>query len=248
MSLIKNIINDYNKLKNDPENEKHHKFDPEYRENDPIFSILNYFLISAYNPRENREIYDADVRYYIECGLPEKEALFGDSMVSFWKPYSEALKEAGLQPSDGCHRYCKKVEHIEELLCKLEEKDDAYNKVNEKFINFAKLCHTKGNFILLPDRRMQNRGLWSEDRIDKTLFECLNQGRFINYFKKITFKEWIEKEKLNIPCLIENENIYPLDEKCIHSSYYEKSKEKTLDTFIKNTEELIKERNKLLKE
>ena len=66
-------------------------------------------------------------------------------------------------------------------------------------MHLAKRSYIRGNFLLLPfgGRGMQRRGAWYRDRIDMTLKECFNNGRFAKYFVDHTdLENWIKKQQL----------------------------------------------------
>lgn len=73
-------------------------------------------------------------------------------------------------------------------------------RVNRHINQFAKVYYTKGNFMLLPNRQMNNeRYILYEDRIDSTLYECFKGGTLYKYFgsdNKVI--DWINEENLSL--------------------------------------------------
>ena len=171
-----------------------------YTEDKPVESILRYFQAGCVLSEQNKFIrlkHDCDAYFY--------EDENGDVMFSFWQPYKWALyQETGFS-------YSKTTNSLKHLLNRID--NQKIKSINKKFNNFAKLCYTKGNFILLPDRAMQKRGILYEDRIDETLYECFANGVFEKHFKNITIEEWIKREKLELlfhKNIINKDSIVPI--------------------------------------
>ena len=75
-------------------------------------------------------------------------------------------------------------------------------EVNQIFESFAHICYTKGNFVLLPSRKMNIergcKGNKIEDRIDLTIYECFGNGKLAKFFKSESeLRNWIGQEKLS---------------------------------------------------
>jgi len=73
------------------------------------------------------------------------------------------------------------------------------NATNERIEDFAKVCYTKGNYMLLPERKMNpQRYSVTEDRIDLTLYECFDKGALAKYYNtNDALCSWIIREKLD---------------------------------------------------
>lgn len=141
---------------------------------------------------------DNDARYYRNMELSYEKALLADTIVSFWTPYKRMLcLEAKWNSS-------KTEKSLKSLLYQINLNgitDTSRNiiAVNNKFENFAKICYSKGNFMLLPNRAMNNkRYSVTEDRIDMTLYECFEKGALATFFyNEEQFIEWVKSEKLS---------------------------------------------------
>ena len=143
--------------------------------------------------------FDNDAKYYKnQEKLSNEDALRADTIFSFWTPYKTLLlKNAGWNVS-------KTTKSIKALL---KQSDATHpNKftskilaVNNKIEAFASVCYTKGNYMLLPDRKMNNyRYQVTEDRIDMTLYEAFDKGALSKFFpKENDLYKWIEKENLS---------------------------------------------------
>lgn len=199
-----------------------------------------------------REHYDGDSYYFYrnENNLKtntEKKlfAIRGDTMISFFTPYKMAIKrKIGLV-------YNKDLDCLNELIRK---KDEAgYKDVNREFERFINLYHSRGNLLLLPERvnniqaRMNpDRYACSEDRIDKSLYECFPGGKLSKYFENKIGKvqEWVKEEHLEMlfEGEIVRENIIKFTSLDIGKYYKDMSAEDIYD-FIDKMVGIIEERN-----
>lgn len=145
---------------------------------------------------------DNDVKYYYEVVKLEKaEALKADTIISFWTPYCRLLK---LEADWTIGKNAKTLGTLKALLKQIRATwDNEYtskiNAINEKIEGFAEVCYTKGNYMLLPERKMNpQRYSIAEDRIDLTLYECFDKGALAKYFKtNEALRSWISREKLD---------------------------------------------------
>ena len=149
---------------------------------------------------ELRFEYDNDAKYYYEVmKLPKERALFADTVISFWMPYKRLL-----QCKAGWSAY-KTVKSLERLLKQTNANwQNNYtakiDEVNHIFEDFAQICCSKGNYMLLPARQMNSERACDEieDRIDLTLYECFENGKLARFFEtKDILKNWIEEQKLS---------------------------------------------------
>ena len=150
--------------------------------------------------------FDNDAKYYKnQEKLSNEDALRADTIFSFWTPYKTLLlKNAGWNVS-------KTTKSIKALL---KQSDATHpNKftskilaVNNKIEAFASVCYTKGNYMLLPDRKMNNyRYQVTEDRIDMTLYEAFDKGSLSKFFpNEHNLHDWIVKENL-LHLFVDNE-------------------------------------------
>lgn len=141
--------------------------------------------------------YDAKYFYKIER-LTKENALYADTVISFWTPYTRLLEiEAGWKSY-------KTIKSLESLIRQIKSKrkndfTESIKQVNNNIEDFAKLYDTKGNFMLLPKRQMNNqRYKITEDRIDLTLYNCFKDGELALFFKsENALKIWIDEQDLN---------------------------------------------------
>lgn len=142
---------------------------------------------------------DNDARYYFrEVGLEKAEALKADTVISFWTPYCRLLE------LEANWKSVKTVKGLEWLLKEIHAtwNNDYTSKiktVNEKIQGLAKVYHTKGNYMLLPERKMNTqRYKVAQDRIDLTLYECFDKGALAKFFETDDdLYAWIRREKLD---------------------------------------------------
>lgn len=142
--------------------------------------------------------YDDDANYYLNKGYSEDEALHADTIVSFWTIYKTLLeREAGWSS----YKTPKSLECLLRQIRSKRENDYTVKiiKVNNKLEEFAKVIYTKGNYMLLPKRSMNNeRYKRFEDRIDLTLFHSFSGGELSGYFERDELlRKWIIREKLD---------------------------------------------------
>lgn len=153
-------------------------------------------------PNEKDELrleHDYDAKYYYKIeGLTKENALYADTVISFWTPYSRLLEIKA-----GWKSY-KTLKSIERLIHQIKSKrkndfTDLIRQVNNSIEEFAKLYNTKGNFMLLPQRQMNNkRYKIAEDRIDLTLYNCFDNGELALFFKtEDALSIWIDEQNLN---------------------------------------------------
>lgn len=187
--------------------------------------------------------YDNDAKYYYEIvGLPKDKALYADTIISFWTPYRRLLElEAGWIAY-------KTSKSLECLIRQIKNyRNEAIRKINANIAEFAQICYSKGNYILLPERQMNNeRYQFTEDRIDLTLYESFRNGKLAHFFHDDEkLKEWIDNQNLSmvfkekeknrdkIIWFISNENRKGISEMSVDEVY----------EYLKNATLLIRERN-----
>ncbi len=170
----------------------------EYLKWEELKEKKNYDKLSSKEKDDLRLENDRDAMfYYKEQKMPRDEALRGDTMVSFWTPYKRLLEvETGWKT-------CKTQKCLKALIRQINaDWDNDYTKklqaVNEKLEPFAEIYWTKGNFIQLPERKMNNeRYNVTEDRIDWTLYECFGKGKLSGFFREEEeLKTWVREQKL----------------------------------------------------
>ena len=255
-SITKDALADYAK-------EKNRGFTPEISE-DPVINLFTYYKIwfdwnnvNGFDKMNFHEYsdeyekfrikYDCDARYYNEVLNDPVAAQRGDTMISFYSIYKVMLKRAtGIN-------YNKCENPFDKLITK--RNDPGYKEVNDKFIEFASLFHSSGNFMLLPHRQMNNaRNRCSNDRIDKSLYECFPGGKLAEFFgvdadtQLENFAEWVKEqlfETMFINAEIQKENIFAFNEKNPFVPY-QKMTDEELDEFLSKAVNLIKTRVEIL--
>lgn len=175
---------------------------------DPILNLLNYFTIHSHLKNLIRTEYDLDSVHIYNTEAKEKGtkrfrySLNADIMISFFTPYARAIEIV-----TGKKYYKGNYNDLIELIEK--ENDDEYKEVNKHFKKFAKLYATRGNIIILPEgHHDMNRKRYyiSQDKIEKTLYECFSGGKLsINFKNDEELKSWIREENMDI--CFENKNI-----------------------------------------
>lgn len=142
--------------------------------------------------------HDEDAKYYKSLGCSDETALHADVIISFWTIYKTFLSnEANWNVS-------KTLKSLQALKRQVET-GGRYSKkilaVNDMLLEFAEVCYTKGNYMLLPNgaRMMNNqRYQFMEDRIDSTLFQCFSKGLLSKFFSSDdAVKEWVVEQKLD---------------------------------------------------
>ena len=212
----------------------------------------NYENLSWSDKDDLRLLYDNDAKYYYEeCNLNREDALKGDTIISFWTIYCRLLK---LEANWTVAKCAKSIGNIEALLERINatwknDYTDKIKKVNKKLEPFVKVYATKGNFMLLPERRMNTqRYRIVEDRIDMTLYECFSKGALSKFFDTDDeLISWIEKEKLECMFtdkLILKENIHWFTKETKPKWISEMNAEEIYE-YVDNAVSLINERNSM---
>ncbi|MCR4933382.1 MAG: hypothetical protein K6A29_04225 [Lachnospiraceae bacterium] len=176
-----------------------------------IDEILEYYIewqsiVEASNYKEKLQTekeqlrleYDEDAKYFKGLGCSDETALHADVIIPFWTIYKTLLSnEANWNVS-------KTLKSLQALKRQVET-GGRYSKrilaVNDLLLEFAEVCYTKGNYMLLPNggRMMNNqRYQFMEDRIDSTLYQCFSKGLLSKFFSSDdAVKEWVVEQKLD---------------------------------------------------
>ncbi len=195
-SLIEMVYKNYNNREDKIE-------DLEIGEN-PIENILKYFIPSSKIKNLPRKKYDLDCMHIYNTEALEKfpendykrneYAKNADIMISFFTPYARAI-----EITTGKRYYKKNYEHLKMLIEKIN--DDKYKEVNKHFEKFASLYASRGNILLLPEdngNMNPTRYTVAQDKIEKSLYECFDNGALSSYFKSDNeLRDWIKKEYLD---------------------------------------------------
>lgn len=194
---------------------------------------------------------DNDAKYYYEeCKIEKAEALKADTIISFWTPYCRLLK---LEANYTIGENAKTIGNLKALLKQIRAtwKNDftwKINATNERIENFAKVCYTKGNYMLLPEREMNpKRYSVTEDRIDLSLYECFDNGALAKYYNTYeALYSWIIREKLD-GIFLNNEISKDKIKWFIPEDKAKRISEMSIDEiykYLENAVSLIQERNK----
>lgn len=170
-----------------------------YLEFEKLKVNIDYNNLSWDKKRDLRLEFDNDAAYfYRQVGLKREEALKADTIISFWTPYKRLVElKTGL-------KYYRTVKSLTALISQIKAtwKNESTPKlqiVNKNISEFAKVYYTKGNYMLLPNSKMNiQRYNVAEDRIDWSLYECFDKGVLAKFFKtNDSLSSWIKKEKLD---------------------------------------------------
>jgi len=255
-SLTKDILRDYM-------NEPKRGFTPKITD-DPVTNIFIDFKTGFDWEKQNgyegipfyeyadeyekfRLKYDADARYFNETLNDPIAALRGDTITSFYTLYKEMLYHA-----TGA-KYHKGNNPFDELIAKRNE--PGFKEVNDRFTEFAELLYTAGNFMLLPHREMNvDRYRCSQDRIDKSLYECFPGGELSKYFgiseemQMDNLIGWIKAQSLEMMFEngeIERDKIIPFNKNDPFIEFNSMTIE-GLNEFLDSVVWLIKQRNDII--
>ena len=179
--------------------------------------------------------YDGDARYYYSILNDPVTALHGDTITSIYTPYKRMLElKTGIE-------YHKRDNPFETLI--KNKNEPGYKETNEIFAEFAKLSQSAGNFMLLPHRDMNPARYWcSQDRIDKSLYECFPDGGLATFFgiaeetQIHNLTQWIETENLSFMFengIIERDKIIPFNKNNPYVTYSDMTEEELIE-FIDN--------------
>ena len=238
-SFLRGILEDYS---NEPDCE----FEPIFTD-DRIINLFNYFKIPGKGGDEFRLKYDGDARYYHLLLNDPHLALYADTIISFYTPYKEMLKRT----TGVIYHKCNKP--FDELIEKRNE--PGFKEVNDQFAMFIDLYFTAGNYLLLPERKMNNdRYQCSEDRIDKSLTECFPGGELSKYFGNSNgeqlgnIEKWVEEQRLEMLFegeKIEKTKIIPFNKANPFASYKTMTDEELCE-FLDGAVKFIGQRNAVL--
>ena len=199
-----------------------------------VQNLLEYYKIfELINVGSDRKKYDGDAVFFNSIFDESSECLRGDILVSFWTPYSTRLGKEKIRGLwlNKFKRYTKNYSNIKKLM---ERKGECEIKsINEKFECIARAYWSRGNLLLLPDRKMNNEKYINyEDRLDMVLKECFKNGDLAGYFKNDNeLKDWIKKEHL--VCMFDKE-FFALNIESILQGKYEEKNELIKKTNVVN--------------
>lgn len=160
---------------------------------DPIMDYLMYFRAWAQSGDKSEEF---RMTHDLDCILMYGD-LHADTVFSFWMPFKMYLQAAFPQRFRSGFRGtpAKKTADLDELIKILPQLLD--NELGLKMYKFASLSQTRGNVMLIPDRKMQSRGSYWYDQMPIMLHECFI-GSFKHYFSNISLSQWIKDECLEV--------------------------------------------------
>lgn len=170
-----------------------------YYQWEKFISTPEYAELPISKKEDLRLQYDDDAQYYhIKRGLPKEEALYADTIISFWTPYKYLLLK-----TTGWKAYCTECS-LSSLLYQLTAShittySKNIQKISSRVSKFANLCYTPGNFMLLPDRQMNIlRYKYTQDRLDQTIYKSFNGGTLARFFNNDDekLKTWIIDQRL----------------------------------------------------
>ena len=124
---------------------------------------VEYKKSTPFEKEQIRLKYDEDAKYFKNLGYDDNTALHADVIVSFWTIYKTLLN------NEAHWKVSKTLKSLEALRRQIQSKGRYSKKileVNEMISEFAEICYTRGNYMLLPEgaRGMNNqRYLFTED-------------------------------------------------------------------------------------
>ena len=170
-------------------------------------------------------------------------ALRADTITSFYTPYKMMLKHTTGK------EYHKRNEPFDELIAK--RKDPGFKEANDIFAEFIEFYNSPGNFMLLPHRDMNPmRYRRSQDRIDKSLYECFPGGELARFFginadiQLEKLEEWVKSQQLELMFedgCIERDRIIPLNKSNPYVTYEKMTKDELIE-FIDASVKITKKR------
>ena len=159
---------------------------------------VEYKKSTPFEKEQIRLKYDEDAKYFKNLGYDDNTALHADVIVSFWTIYKTLLN------NEAHWKVSKTLKSLEALRRQIQSKGRYSKKileVNEMISEFAEICYTRGNYMLLPEgaRGMNNqRYLFTEDRIDVTLYQCFGKGMLYKFFDSDDeVCDWIKSQYLD---------------------------------------------------
>lgn len=160
---------------------------------------------------KQRYLYDGDAVYFynfderIQKVLEKRSRIDmaerGDIMMSFWTPFTYFL---GVNSQ---RIISKNRENLNSFLEKINAEEEEVNRICQLMHYLAHNYWTRGNLLLLPNtknksgkRRLNpDRYMYSQDKIDQTLWHCFASGNLHGYFGAVkNVIEWIKAERLEI--------------------------------------------------
>ena len=169
-----------------------------------VLNLLNYFRLGILmdDIGMTRGESDGDA-FYFKMNGNKNGNLNADVAFSFWTPYSCLMKDL-----PNCRKnnkmYSKNYKHISAMI---DLKDYPYVKeINCLFEGLAQDYFSRGNLLLLPNRKMNNeRYRLFEDRMDAFLAWCFEDGLREFFCNENELIGWIIDEKL--ACMFKDEKI-----------------------------------------
>ncbi len=242
--IERTIIRDFCKRFNDYGNQHVEISVKNYRNS--VLNLLNYYRLGILmnDIGMARDDSDGDA-FYFKNICNEKECLNADVAFSFWTPYSCLMKNLPkCRKNNGM--YSKNYKHISTMIAL---KDDKYIKeINALFESFAENYFSRGNLILLPNRKMNNeRYRLFEDRMDAFLDWCFADGLMEFSNDESNLIRWIKSE--NLECMFKNgtikrENIKRLVEGVDINERISRLTDEQIKEYVRNAKKIIDKRNK----
>lgn len=189
-------------------------------EKEPFPKIQRLFrYYKEVNLKKSRYLCDGDAVYFFnfdeeiqkisKIAKRKDLAQRGDVMMSFWTPfkYYLELNHQGINLKN--EKKLKKKESLDSILVEIntEEKVETIELICDLMNYLAHNYWTRGNLLLLPNtknrsgkRRLNpDRYMYSQDKIDQTLWHCFASGNLHGYFGAVkNVIEWIKAERLEI--------------------------------------------------
>lgn len=177
-----------------------------YNEDNHILNWLLYWDKGNYSSNQYRNREEWRMKNDLDCLYLDN--LKADTIVSIFQILKRVI--ICINPKQ---KIIKDSESIKMIIDNFDQLLPADDLLVQQLQMLAKKAELRSNFMLLPNRGMQVRGMAYADEMAPTLYQCFNGGNYSKYFTdKYTVKMWVKKEKLEMlfnDNIIDREHIKP---------------------------------------
>ena len=201
---VEKVINGIQKLY---KNEMRVLLGEEYHEENHILNWIKYWIKgSDLRPTEEwRMQNDLDCIYL--------KTLNADTIVSIFKIMERVVRCINDTPKIIKEKECLAMFLDEKFFNELLPQNDL---LVQELQLLSYLAELRLNYMVLPNRFMQKRGIWYADEMPPTLYQCFEGGKFYSFFGSIEeIRRWIINEDMEMLFRdgeIKQENIIPINE------------------------------------
>lgn len=159
----------------------------DYNEDNYILNWLRYWAKNdGKHNDEWRKVNDLDCIYL-------HDDLCADTIISIFQILQRVINSINQNV-----KVARNIKDIEMIIRNFDQLLPKKDPLVQQLQILASKAELRSNFMHLPNRKMQIRGLAYADEMSPTLYQCFDDGIFSKYFKEITVKQWVEKEKLKM--------------------------------------------------